>query len=295
MLWLEQCGDTRGEPTMTQRSGHSTRRPRAFTLIELLIVVGILALLLAISVVVGSRIVGSGKQRVTEGILKALDTSLSEYIHSEGHNPPALVTDPRDNTHVIPVADAALPPDPAPQTPPQAPPTLNSVGLYLLQAKSVPAAESAVQGIDPKYLRTYDPDSQGMNGAFAQDKQPALLSAFDGWGNPIRYVHPAYQGAWPSYGAPSLLAYTSTDRKSGALPPGKTFTFTQQQNGIRRNASSATADVLPDADGGMVMNNRPYFYSVGPDGHPGYGIDAGGGKVDFNLDNVYLAVPKYQR
>jgi prepilin-type N-terminal cleavage/methylation domain-containing protein len=280
---------------MTQRS--TPPRPRAFTLIELLIVIGILVLLMAISIVVGSKIVGSGKQRATEGILKALDTSLSEYIHTQERNPPPIVTDPRNPAYVLPVADAAIPTDPPAQTPPVPPPTINSVGLYLLQAKAVPEANSAIQGIDARYLKTYDPDSQGTNGPFAQDKQPSLLTVFDGWGQPIRYVHPAYQGAWPAYSASGMAAYTPAEQKAGAPPPGKNFTFAAQQNGIRRNASSDNPQVLPDADGGLVNNNRPYFYSLGPDGHAGYSVDSSTppAPVDFNKDNVYLAIPRYQK
>jgi len=269
-------------------------RPRAFTLIELLIVIGILVLLMAISVVVGAKIVGSGKQRATEGILKALDTSLSEYIHTQERNPPPIVTDPRDNQHVLPVADAMIPPLTGGNDR-----LLNSVGLFLLQTKAVPEANSSVSGIDAKYLKTFDPDSQGMSAANSPiDTQPSLLTVFDGWGQPIRYVHPAFQGAFPDYSGANLLSYTAPDgsrwldKRAGAPPPGKSFNFTQ---GIRRNASSTNAAIFPDADGGLVPNNRPYFYSVGPDGHTGYSVDANNAPVDFNKDNLYLATPRYQK
>src|SRR5947209_1321100 len=78
---------------------HMDQRPRshapAFTLIELLIVIGIITLLIAISVVVGTKVVSSGKGRATEGIIKALDMTLTDYVDSQGSLPPPYVGDPR--------------------------------------------------------------------------------------------------------------------------------------------------------------------------------------------------------
>jgi prepilin-type N-terminal cleavage/methylation domain-containing protein len=261
----------------------SPSRP-AFTLIELLIVIGIITILISVAVVVGQKVTSSGKQRVTEGLIKTLDMSLSEYIHARGQIPPAYVPDPRDPAYAVPVADVHItnlvPPDPT-----DLPPFVNNtVGLYLIQCRAVPEADAVLRQIEPRYVRMYDPDKQTGATSVAQNKRPALLTVFDGWGRPIRYVHPAFTGIIPDMTDPAQLATT---------PLQKTSTITQ----IRRTGKVAqNAAVPPDADAGVPLNNRPYFYSMGADGKAGYEYEPNPPYKtvsDFNKDNVFTVVPKY--
>jgi prepilin-type N-terminal cleavage/methylation domain-containing protein len=265
------------------RQPATTPPPRpAFTLIELLIVIGIITILISVALVVGQKVTSSGKQRVTEGLIKTLDMSLTEYIHARGQNPPEYVTDPRDPTYAIPVADAMIG-DPLAG----ASTLINSVGLYLLQCRAVPEADGVLKGLEPRYVRTYDPDDPGSATNVA--KRPALLTVFDGWGRPIRYVHPAFKGIIPSA---SSTATSLDPRELAAIPVNKQLAF----NAIRRTGRVAqNSSSVPDADAGVPLNNRPYFYSVGADGKAGYEYDQTSYKTvtDFNKDNVFTVVPKY--
>jgi hypothetical protein len=151
---------------------------------------------------------------------------------------------------------------------------VNSVGLFMLQCRSVPAAASALKQLDSKIVREYSPDPAGTTGA---GSQPSLPTAFDGWGHPIRYVHPMTKGlvVGPQY--PTAMTdptmFVDTDKVLGQQVAPRSYAMPQ----IRRNATPPDAD----SDGGINPGTRPYFYSAGPDGDPS--------TVD---DNVYLTVPR---
>ncbi len=250
------------------RRTRNTRQP-AFTLIELLIVIGIIAILVGIAITVGAKVLSSGKERLTLDALKVLDQSLAEYVASKGGNPPATVDDPRPgNTgatiYIQPVADATNMADGV---------TINSVGLYVAQCRGLASVDAIFKGLDAKIFRLYDPDGTSAG----WDNQPELLTVFDGWGNPIRYVHPAFQGLiygpWPTLSTPTASVPTSA--VLGAPPANRAYGIVD----IRRNNQAGG-----DADGGRGPGGRPYFYSAGPDGDP-----------STIADNVYLNQPQIQK
>ncbi|MEX2219057.1 MAG: type II secretion system protein [Phycisphaerales bacterium] len=281
-------------PAHPARSPCPARPSRpAFTLIELLIVVGIISILLAAAVVVGVRVTSSGKQRVTEGIIKALDTSLSSYVSSQERIPPPYVVDPDpanptnpgQTKYIQPVADARNG-QPGPDGTNQ---MINSVGLYLTQLYETEGGSSMLSGIDPKYLRKHHPDF--VSGARNWALQPELLTVFDGWGQPIRYVHPAFKGIFPQGSNP--LLYLPVSQLAGDAPPGTQYGITS----IRRTGKVPVGSPSPDADAGFPATNRPYFYSIGPDGKAGYEHDSNYVAVnDFNADNVWAGTaPRYEK
>jgi prepilin-type N-terminal cleavage/methylation domain-containing protein len=238
----------------------------AFTIIELLVVIAIIAILIALVIVVAHRVAGSGKMRLTESTLKILDTALEQYIAVKG-NPPPVVADPRQGgaSHLIPVADARDVTNSTQGT------MINSVGLFMLQCKEVPEAFGQFSKADSKLVHDFDPDQADPNPAspnFAQ--QPSLQTAFDGWGNPIRYVHPVFKGKVTGTSANNGVDVVTL---LGNPPPGKSYGIVT----IRRSNSQGDMD----ADGGLPPSNRPYFYSAGPDGD-----------ASTTEDNVYLVQPR---
>jgi prepilin-type N-terminal cleavage/methylation domain-containing protein len=259
---------------------HRVRSHAAFTLIELLIVITIIALLVGISVVVGTKVIGTGKQRATEQVLRALDASLTAYIAEKGDNPPAFVADPRATAtpalkdNLIPVADAVN------MTVGSAGTTINSVGLYMLQAKASPSAAAAIStlGSTSKFYRELSPDGTNTNAAL----QPTLPTITDAWGNPIRYVHPTFKGIITdkNYSGSDPAGAVSVTTILGPVAGTRKFGIAS----IRRAAQSAAAPggLLKDADGAMPKGDRPYFYSAGPDGDP-----------STTDDNVYLTQPTF--
>ncbi len=255
----------------------------AFTLIELLIVIAIIALLVGISVVVGTKVVGSGKQKATEQVLRSLDAALTAYIAEKGSNPPAFVADPRGNdaaapaslkANLIPIVDGINMTGGTPGT------TINSVGLFMLQAKASAGASAALSQIasTSKFYKETSPDGTNTD----EKLQPTLPTILDGWGNPIRFVHPAFKGVITdkTYAGSNPAAGVDVEKVIGKAAGGKKYGIAT----IRRGAQSAaaTGGLLQDADCGVPKGDRPYFYSAGADSDP-----------STTDDNVYVTQPTF--
>ncbi len=291
-------------PSHQARTG-ATRA--AFTLIEILVVIAIIAVLVAITTLVGSAVVDTGKKRATQGVLQSLDSALAAYIDAKGDNPPALVEIP------YPLLPAGIP-DASPGDSLFFPAIdgrgrestsgelyeVNSVALFIESAKVVPSTQDIINSINPKYLQNYSPAEA--------EYFPFLLTAFDGWGNPIRYVHPKFDGiiererrSLSDAGEPvNIINPNKPFFVRGALPmePARSVRL----NFVRRNrlidadfgdgglsgggglnlGGLSDFDLLPDSDGGLTSGNRPYFYSAGPDGNPA--------TIE---DNIYLSPPQH--
>lgn len=256
--------------------GHPSRR--AFTVIELLVVIGIIAILISLGFLVASRVSGSGKQRVTEQSLRILDSALASYISSNGgKNPPPTIKDPTSGVgnQLIPIVDGR---DFSNGTPP-ADQFINSVGLFMEQMKSDPGAHAQFKDLDPKLVKEVDVDGGGV--------QPRLLTAIDGWGKPIRYVHPKFKGAITD--DPNSALPRQTTSILGNAPTGYTYTITSFRRVGDRDKFATGPDPL-DADEGMPLTDRGYFYSCGPDGLPDWTRKP---PNDRPNDNIYTATPKF--
>jgi prepilin-type N-terminal cleavage/methylation domain-containing protein len=277
------------------RPGAARGLNRAFTMIELLIVVGIIGILIGISLFVGAQVMGGAKTRATEDTLRILDNALQDYIAATGGNPPATYVIPGGTT-VIPIADARDMTNTA-ASPPSYEGALagnqmiNSAGLFFAEASKVASTKAILDNIPSKYLRIYDPDDATAN------SQPALMTPFDGWGRPIRFVHPTWQGVVTG---DIMAATTAADQPRSTaqvlpLTPPQTYLITN----LRRNhqpTSGTAAQSQPDSDGGMCIGYRPYFYALGPDGRAGVRLDTSTPpKVieNYNADNVYLGPPNF--
>lgn len=289
-----------------QHLQNSFRSPtrRAFTLIELLVVIGIIGLLAAISLGVGARMVTTGKKRATEGVLQALDQTLSVYIDSTGEIPPALVPVrnedlPRSIANLVGNGNAGYYPA-FDGTTDSGEMLVNSVGYFLYSAQDVPSVQEVIAGIDPKFIRQYTPSRQaggsggGVGPGASLAEQPQMLTVFDAWGNPIRFVHPKFDGI-----------IEKARRVEG--DDGQGINIAAHQNGyfdqgflqslrvnrafivsnVRRNKMTAeeraeNPDLVADSDGGTCPGPRPYFYSAGPDGDP-----------STTDDNIYTTIPTF--
>jgi prepilin-type N-terminal cleavage/methylation domain-containing protein len=272
---------------LARQLAHPWRRRPAFTLVELLVVIGIITILIVLGVSVAHKVTGTGKKHVTENTIRALDTALNAYLSSKGvAAPPAWVRDPRQAPGtspeiIIPVVDGRN------MTAGGANAIINSVGLFMLQCKESPEANAAIKNLDPKIVREYDPDAAQSNPPPADASQPQIPTAVDGWGNPIRYVHPAFKGLIYGGYPGTLNDPTASVQVTVVIQPpaGKQFRITD----IRRNAKETVtppvqASHRADSDGGVNTTSRPYFYSAGPDGDP-----------STTEDNVYLTVPRFQK
>ncbi|MBN4052750.1 type II secretion system protein [Roseiflexus sp. AH-315-K22] len=281
---------TGGQPRTDRRA-----KPSGFTIVELLIVIGVIGLLSAIVMTVGSRVSGSGKERLTEGALQSLGMALAQFQTSESTNlVPATVafTNPNNTRQRVyhPVADATGADGGDSDM-------LDSVALFIRQLDNrSPEARSVVNGMSTKLMRVNALHDEGTNVQWDEPHQ-AMVTVFDAWDNPIRYVHPTFDGnifggaTYPrggAAGAPVPLDVT------GANPFGLPTAPIYGTDTIRRYggvASGQAVDAALNADGGICPNNQPYFYSAGPDGKVGFGPTG----EDYNADNVYMVEPTFSQ
>ena len=171
-----------------RRQSHRSRL--GFTLIELLVVIVVIGVLLTLVVAVGSRVVGGNKASLTQDLLRTLDVSLESYMgDNNGEIPPAVVADPEDpdldEPRMIPVIDGVVVPSRV---------VVNSVGLYMLEAARFNASDSVLRGLDAKFVRKHKPVPTGGGAVGIADEQPELTTVFDAWGQPLRFVHPKFDG-----------------------------------------------------------------------------------------------------
>ena len=267
----------------------------AFTLIELLVVIVVIGVLLTLVVAVGSRVVSGGKASLTQDLIRTLDQSLDAYMGDNNNDvPPAIVSDPedpdQDNPRMIPVVDGVVMPSRTP---------INSVGLYIREAARFNASDSILKGLSSEHVRLYEPMAAGNSVGLA-DEQPELTTVFDAWGQPLRFVHPKFDGeiveserveCQPGAG----VRMNNSNPSDNGFFFGKPSSFFQNLafGRVRRNFITSrernpevctNQDLLVpgDSDGGLTVGGRPYFYSAGPDGDP-----------SDRADNVYSTEPQF--
>jgi prepilin-type N-terminal cleavage/methylation domain-containing protein len=255
--------------------GRRREGPRrgGFTLIELLIVIGIIGVLVAIALVVAKAATNGGKEGSTLNTIRTLDTVLTEYIADRGA-PPQIYEYKDPNTSAIwrfPLVDAT--PVAAGGNP--VGPTTSSLGRFLGEATQVPGVDAMIKGLDSRLVRPVVLDPNGGGSPIMS------VEVLDGWGRPIRFVHPQFDGGYGSYWnpVPPPGALVSTRDVIGPI--------TLQLGGARqqayfRRSYRPDANAPGDADEGVCVGKRPYFYSAGSDGDPG-----------TRNDNVYSTRPTF--
>ncbi len=279
---------------------------RAFTLIELLVVILIIALLVGISVAVGRTVIGGGKVGQTQNVIRALEVVLGDYTSSQGRIPDPFVEDPHNPGVFFPIIDGRNMQVNEQNTETPGFQVINSVGLFQFQMTQSRASMEALDGLDTKFRRLYTPYSEAN--AEADIVVHEIPTVFDAWGNPIRYVHPSWDGqiVGPELDSPAnppvqgISVETTAPLLDVRLPSGSQWGITE----VRRNNQDTgnppeRAEDFADSDGGVSANQRPYFYSAGPDGRVGFADSNGNGRLDpgetdYNADNVYTVKPLFR-
>ena len=265
---------------------HATPR-KAFTIIELLIVVGIIALLVSVSLMVGHRVVEGGKDRVTQDIIRVLDSSVLAYEAAKSQMPPnKYVIRDKDGKvqYDFPIVDARLDSAQADRLKDL---PIQSVARYTAMLAEVPSAQAVIASISPIKVREVDVAVDTATGASFDvvvdgKKRPIKgQEILDGWGNPIRAVCPGYDGGYGKYFDKSSI------KSRNSLNVDYWVAGSKQSVLCRRSyrpfsPASAAGQNIGDADEGLCPSGRMYFYSAGGDRDPG--------KRD---DNVYANVPQF--
>lgn len=301
------------------RSGHPAFGGRAragLTLIEVLVVLVIIGILATLTVAVASRVSGAGKGHMTRDGLRILDQVLTSYVAEKQAIPSPVLRDPREPTRQmwIPVVDGrnmSAPTDD--QT------IINSVGFFMYQAETEAGLGGTLKAIDSRMLALYDADSTDpdfINGGNVDSRnqfappgpggpssvpdlknQPRIPTILDGWGQPIRYVHPTFGGLltgsrldpvvpteWrgpPEPPRPRAVEVSMNDFSELLPGSGSQWSFNQIRRSDVRTGPTDTEGA--DADGGRPPSGRPYFYSAGPDGDPA-----------THDDNIYITQPIFR-
>jgi prepilin-type N-terminal cleavage/methylation domain-containing protein len=273
---------------------------RGFTLMELLVVIAIIAVLVAIVLGVATGVSNSGRASMTKDTIRVLETSLEDYSSTKGARPAYFIGEPRVKApgygkNIFPIADALYE-----DAVDGADHIINSCGLFIEQLREVSSAYDNIAGtLSSDQLKAYspsqaapDPDDMVM---------PLLPTAFDAWGNPIRYVHPVFDGLifGPNNDLtdPDVPVTLEDDLRLSPPRDGTMWAFAE----IRRNSVTDDVEGSGDSDGGICRGDHPYFYSAGPDGKVGFDDANNNGKLDpgetdFNEDNVYgSAIPTLQK
>ncbi|MEM9066381.1 MAG: type II secretion system protein [Planctomycetota bacterium] len=312
---------------------HTRSRAAGFTLLELLVAISIIVTLVAIGLVSGNRVLRDSKTTQTQQTLFTLNLALDVHLDDAGVIPPPVVRDPRDDPGdpevYLPIADARnlsatsspsalLENTRLPGSDLRGNQMINSGGLFLLQAIEFEPARAIIEGLPDDFLKVYSPDRDALRSA-PDALQPEVLTPFDAWGFPIRYVHPAFDGRLVDRFDANVNDWSPSARitlQRGRAPRGVQYEergiFEYEIENLRRGGlanpvhdqdspqfTSESTNLLnfADSDGGVAQAGRPYFYSVGPDGKPQvYSTLNSGDQAVARIepfDNVYTSEPRF--
>jgi prepilin-type N-terminal cleavage/methylation domain-containing protein len=313
------------------------RRPailKGFTLIEMLVVIAIIGILASIVVTVATRVTKGGQRSATMNILQRMDGLLTNYLTKTDGSLPAYVrtrqtqmnTDPaRSNDPaedqvdsasewLFPLVDGRFDGRTFPFVPegagaadqfdPKLDPPQPSAALLLLAMSEIPELAESIASIDPKFIQRRDVWAWGW--ALDANRVPTggpvkrrlrIPVVVDGFGNPIRFVHPTFSGGYGRYYYPTTVgaggwAVDGSDPRHPVRPvrtwrPPATPPASPAAAGFSRSyrpfdLDSASSTLVGDADEGIGPAGRAYFYSPGLDNDPG-----------ARRDNVYTSQPTF--
>ncbi len=269
---------------MATRLAIQSRASRcAFTLIELLVVIGIIAVLVALAVVVGAKVVEGGRARATTDVIRVLDTTLGAWqLNANVPLPEFLEVKELGKSHFFEVIDAREQRNK--DYTDAANPSTRYYSALVMQDESI-AAE--FRQLDSTFVSSA---FVAKRGAYEKDERESwalpAVNVRDAWGRPIRFVHPAFHGGHGEYWDPNLSDLVPRDilrvmrpTNSGRLFP---IPYRRSYRPFEADASNRKATWIGDADEGMAVGGRAYFYSAGADGDPG-----------TRANNVYSTEPRF--
>ncbi len=275
---------------MVSHSAWSNPR-RAFTIIELLVVIGIIGVLVTIGLVIGRAVMGQGKQRATEALVQVADKALEAYYDKKGEGPADMYT--YKNTVTNKTYEFALldgrDGDNTTGFDRDKNPAFDSFARFALACKDVPDADAVLKSIsDPRQVRSVVVATASDVGA---DTDLRSIEFIDGYGRPLRFVHPAFHGGYGPFldqtKNQSTMNSTRLNKKvserRGAA--NHQIEFRRSYRPFDPANLSAGQDVktaVGDADEGICPGSRGYFYSSGIDLDPG-----------TRQDNVYSVKPTF--
>ncbi|MEC9372409.1 MAG: type II secretion system protein, partial [Planctomycetota bacterium] len=217
---------------------------RAFSLVELLVAVGIVALLITITLTAGNALLRGRRADVTQNLLTTLDRALEEYLIVNNNNIPAYSLSEYENVPGKTIFDNAMDPGSMELTDPLAFPMYNNrqyprfpdASVFIRRAQGVGAVDSVIASIPVSYL-TVTAIQPGTSEYDTQRDAETTPSVLDSWA----------RGSWPGAGFPAA----------------------EQQYIYYVHPDNDFAQAMF----GRCVNRRPYFMSAGPDEAYGHGFE----------------------
>ncbi|MCB9847685.1 MAG: type II secretion system protein [Phycisphaeraceae bacterium] len=269
-----------------RRSTPRSRPGAGFTLIELLAVISIIVILMAIAITTGVLVIGRQDAATTRGILNSLDRALEEYIVESGGTIPPFIdtayrgvpgeylvadsssrktndlTDAGDNSTYL---NRAYPRHP-------------DAAVFIGQAAGIGAVDDIIAGIPDRFVvptatygTVYNPnDPNSINYA---DVTPSVVDAWGDTGLWAAKANDPLQNPWPILDDSARVIF-----------------YVHPNNRLAQDLY------------GKCVNNRPYFFSAGPDGlygttsqftqtgaiDPGTVISVGGNGEDITTTSMAI-------
>ncbi|MEL7484124.1 MAG: prepilin-type N-terminal cleavage/methylation domain-containing protein, partial [Planctomycetota bacterium] len=169
-----------------------TRR-LGFTLIELLVVIGIIAVLVAIGLTVATTVVNSGRSQATQSTLLAMESVVQDLSVEADLRPKDYkfynVVDGGQNV-ALPIIDARDIDASVDETSKAEP---SFARLLKVVQETVPGAATRWQQLDPSLIQESQIGTTSSGGVIGSVRV-AGTEVLDSWGNPIRFVHPSFDG-----------------------------------------------------------------------------------------------------
>lgn len=262
------------QPRFVQRS-----EGRGFSLVELLVVIAVLAILIALTMTLAGGVTRSAKSRTAQDTIRVLDQSVEAWTAASGDAvPKSFESETSSGAVVLPSVDGRLSTvDYDTDDLAKRDLVWPSLSLYIASISSESSANDVIRALDSSIRSSY-------NDSTLAGERIELVRVEDPWGNPMRFVHPAYDGGWGNY----LDGGSLTMRvEKGQIYEGLSFRRSWRPFKLLANGEVPQSGGQPyfgDADEGICPGGgtRAYFYSAGPDGDPG--------TIE---DNVYSERPQF--
>lgn len=241
---------------------------RAFTLLELLVVLGILLLLIGLFIGVGVNVTRNQKASQTRGVLEALNRALDEYMIANSDNIPPFVREAyacvpghdgpfgRDEDGGLIVSPAIFinNVDIMPQRP--------DAAVFIRQARGIGDVDSILGQVPERFLIvTSIPESAVLAPCPVGNVTSAAPSVVDAW------AVTDWMGLQGGTGAASVQAAWPILEQS--------LIYYVHPNNRRNRGTGGPGPEFPDAQElyGSCVNGRPYFVSAGVDGFYGHPME----------------------
>ncbi len=132
--------------------------------------------------------------------------------------------------------------------------------------KSLPSKVTRTTIVDPA-IACPSPTPPDSGQGFRPAQPAATIEVLDGWGKPIRFVHPAFDGGWGPFWNGTALVSTGRDQtKTIAEQRGAQVKNTDYRRSIMPVDPTQPLNLgaTGDADESLAAGNRPFWYSGAP-------------------------------